>query len=120
MNRYAHYRRRLPCAARRLLRDEANAEDAVQDAYVSALSHSDQFEGRSSPLTRINKILINQAFSQFRDKIRRPLAVAVGFDEVESLVSVADENWPMKGTSKPGLRKIGQNISAQWQGQVII
>ena len=78
------HRRRLLCMARRILRDEADAEDAVQDAYVSALTHSDQFEGRSSPLTWISKILINQAFSQLRDKLRQPLAVAVGFDEVES------------------------------------
>jgi DNA-directed RNA polymerase specialized sigma24 family protein len=106
------YRRRLLCMARRILRDEADAEDAVQEAYVSALSHSDHFEGRSSPLTWITKILINQASSQLRDKIRQPLAVAVGFDEVESLVSVADENRPMKDTSKPGQRKIGQDISA--------
>jgi len=98
--------------ARRILRDKADAEDAVQDAYLSALTHSDQFEGRSSPLTWITKILINQGFSQLRYKIRQPLAVAVGFDEVESLVSVADENRPMKDTSKPGQRKIGQDISA--------
>lgn len=88
------HRRRLLCMARRILRDEADAEDAVQDAYVSALTHSDQFEGRSSPLTWISKILINQALSQLRDKLRQPLAVAVGFDEVESFVSLADAENP--------------------------
>jgi len=98
-----HYRRRLLCVARRILRDEADAEDAVQDAYVSALSHSDQFEGRSSPLTWITKILINQAFSQLRDKIRQPLAVAVGFDEVESFVSLADAENPEEYVSRKEL-----------------
>ena len=98
-----HYRRRLLCVARRILRDDADAEDAVQDAYVSAVSHSDQFEGRSSPLTWITKILINQAFSQLRDKIRQPLAVAVGFDEVESLVWVADAESPEEYVSRKEL-----------------
>jgi RNA polymerase sigma-70 factor, ECF subfamily len=88
------YRRRLLCVARRILRDDADAEDAVQDAYVSALTHYEQFEGRSSPLTWITKILVNQAISQLRAKPRQPLAVAVGFDEVESCVSLSNGENP--------------------------
>jgi RNA polymerase sigma-70 factor, ECF subfamily len=88
------YRRRLLCVARRILRDDADAEDAVQDAFVSALTHSKQFEGRSSPLTWITRILINQAISQLRAKPRQPLAVAVGFDEVELCASIADGENP--------------------------
>ena len=97
------YRRRLLCMARRILRDEADAEDAVQDAYVSALTHSDQFEARSSPLTWIARILVNQAISQLRAKPRQPLALAVGFDEVESCISLADAENPEEYVSRKEL-----------------
>jgi RNA polymerase sigma-70 factor, ECF subfamily len=97
------YRRRLLCVARRILRDEADAEDAVQEAYVSALTHSEQFEGRSSPLTWITKILINQALSQLRAKPRQPLAVAVGFDEAESYSSISYAENPEEYVSREEL-----------------
>jgi RNA polymerase sigma-70 factor, ECF subfamily len=45
-------------------------------------------------LTWITKILINHAFSQLRGKPRQPLAVAVGFDEVESCVSLSNGENP--------------------------
>jgi RNA polymerase sigma-70 factor (ECF subfamily) len=54
-------------------------------------------------LTWITKILINQAFSQLRDKIRQPLAVAVGFDEVESFVSLVDAENPEEYVSRKEL-----------------
>jgi RNA polymerase sigma factor (sigma-70 family) len=97
------YRRRLLCMARRILRDEADAEDAVQDAYVSALTHSEQFEGRSSPLTWITRILINQALSQLRAKPRQPLAIAVGFDEAESCSSISYSENPEEYVSREQL-----------------
>jgi RNA polymerase sigma-70 factor (ECF subfamily) len=54
-------------------------------------------------LTWITKILINQALSQLRDKMRQPLAVAVGFDEVESFVSLAGAENPEEYVSRKEL-----------------
>jgi RNA polymerase sigma-70 factor (ECF subfamily) len=54
-------------------------------------------------LTWITKILINQAFSQLRDKLRHPLALAVGFDEVEPFVSLADAENPEEYLSRKEL-----------------
>jgi RNA polymerase sigma-70 factor (ECF subfamily) len=50
------YNQRLYRVARAILRDNAEAEDVIQDAYVRAYQHLDQFGGRapfSSWLTRI-------------------------------------------------------------------
>ena len=42
-----HYNQRLYRIARGILRDDAEAEDVMQDAYVRAYSHLSQFAGRS-------------------------------------------------------------------------
>lgn len=60
------HRRRLHAAACRILRNEADAEEAVQDAHLLALRHLDQFEGRSTFLNWLTKITINEALSRRR------------------------------------------------------
>jgi hypothetical protein len=60
------HRCRLLCVARRILRNEADAEDAVQEAYLSAVRHFGKFEGRSSILTWLTAIVVNQALTQLR------------------------------------------------------
>ena len=40
------YNQRLYRAARAILRDDAEAEDVLQEAYVRAFTHLDQFAGR--------------------------------------------------------------------------
>ena len=42
------YNERLYRAARAILRDEHEAEDVMQEAYVSAFSHLAQFDGRAA------------------------------------------------------------------------
>ena len=42
------HNQRLYRIARSILRDETEAEDVMQDAYVEAYAHLDQFEGRAS------------------------------------------------------------------------
>ena len=42
------YNQRLYRVARAILRDNAEAEDVIQDAYVRAYQHLDQFVGRAS------------------------------------------------------------------------
>jgi RNA polymerase sigma-70 factor (ECF subfamily) len=62
------YHRRLYRLAQKFLRSEADAEDAVQGAHLLALRNIDQYEGRSSYLTWMSSITINEALSQMRRK----------------------------------------------------
>ena len=62
---------RLFRAAWSILKDRAEAEEAVQSAYVAAFSSIDRFEGRSSLSTWLTRIVINEALGRVRSERRR-------------------------------------------------
>ena len=64
--------------AYRYLGNAADAEDAVQDALLSACRHLDQFKGQSKMSTWLTTIVINSALTQLR---RRPRSIHVSLDE---------------------------------------
>jgi RNA polymerase sigma-70 factor (ECF subfamily) len=63
---------RMIATAARVLRDDDAAEDAVQDAYLQALSHLDQFDGRARLSTWLHRIVVNAALMRLRTRRRRP------------------------------------------------
>jgi len=64
------YNRRVYRAARAVLRDEAEAEDVVQDAWVRAYTHLRQFTGRASFATWLTRIAINESLARRRYRVR--------------------------------------------------
>lgn len=64
--------RRLFRVARSILKDDWEAEDAVQEAYVRAFSRLSEFEGRSALSTWLTRIVVNEALGRLRK--RRPAA----------------------------------------------
>jgi RNA polymerase sigma-70 factor (ECF subfamily) len=57
--------------AERLLRDRGLAEDAVQDAFISAFRGRHKFEHRSSLKTWLHRITVNAALTKLRQSKRR-------------------------------------------------
>jgi len=55
------------------LRNPEDAEDAVQDAMLSAFKHMASFEGRSQMSTWLMAIVFNAARMELRRRLRRPL-----------------------------------------------
>ena len=55
------YNRRLYRLVRAILRNDSEAEDTVQEAYLKAYAHLAQFAGRASFRTWLMKIAINEA-----------------------------------------------------------
>lgn len=55
----------------RQLRNHEDAEDAVQDALLSAFTHISQFEGRSHISTWLHRIVVNSARMQLRRRQNR-------------------------------------------------
>lgn len=54
-----------------ILKDHAEAEDALQSAYLSAFNAIGTFEGRSSLSTWLTRIVINEALGRQRARRRR-------------------------------------------------
>lgn len=58
--------RRLFRLARGVLRNDSEAEDVVQETYVRAFTHLDDFRGDSSFATWLGRIAINEALGRLR------------------------------------------------------
>ena len=64
------YNERLYRAARAILRDENEAEDVMQQAYVNAFTHLRQFDGRSKFSTWLTRIAVHDALARARRRGR--------------------------------------------------
>jgi RNA polymerase sigma-70 factor, ECF subfamily len=60
------HNRRLYRVARSILRNDVEAEDAVQEAYINAFTHLDSFRGDSSLATWLSRITMNEALGRLR------------------------------------------------------
>ena len=58
--------RKLYRLARGILRNDAEAEDVVQEAYVRAFTHLESFRGDSSLSTWLSRIAMNEALGRLR------------------------------------------------------
>ena len=58
--------RRLYRLARGILRNDSEAEDVVQETYVRALTHLEEFRGDSSLATWLARIAMNEALGRLR------------------------------------------------------
>ncbi len=63
---------RLLALTRRLLRNEEDAKDAVQDAFLSAFKSLDSFEGGAQVSTWLHRIAVNAALMKLRSRRRKP------------------------------------------------
>ena len=64
------YNSRLFRVARSILRDDAAAEDAVQEAYLEAFKHSGTFRGEAQVSTWLTRIVITQSLMRLRRQKR--------------------------------------------------
>jgi len=63
---------RMLAVARRMLGREEDAQDAVQDAFLSAFKSLDRFDGRSQLTTWLHRITVNACLMKLRSQRRRP------------------------------------------------
>jgi RNA polymerase sigma-70 factor (ECF subfamily) len=63
---------KLLAVARRMLRSEEDARDAVQEAFLSAFRSIDRFEGGARLSTWLHRIVVNAALMRLRTRRRKP------------------------------------------------
>jgi RNA polymerase sigma-70 factor (ECF subfamily) len=92
------HNQRLFRMARGVLRDSADAEDAVQDAYVLAFTHIGQFREAASLVTWLSRIVLNEAFRRLR--YRKEMTALDGNDDSFGKARIA-QVIPFPGAQGP-------------------
>jgi RNA polymerase sigma-70 factor, ECF subfamily len=64
------YNERVYRAARAIVRDEQEAEDVMQQAYVNAFTHLRQFNGAARFSTWLTRIAVNESLARVRRRGR--------------------------------------------------
>ena len=81
------YNQRLFRLARSMLRNTAEAEDALQDAYLSAYQAIGSWRGEASVATWLSRVVSNQCLGRLRRQARRdnivPMVSMTGADDEE-------------------------------------
>lgn len=103
---------RLFRVARAILKDDAEAEDALQDAYLDAYRHIAGFRGGARLSTWLTRIVINQALmrlrKQKRDRVVVPFRGRYADDQEEAEAAVADTRTesPPAATLRAEIRRV--------------
>lgn len=66
------YGGRMLAVARRMLRNEEDAREVVQEAYLSAFRGLESFEGSARLSTWLHRIVVNAALMKLRTRRRKP------------------------------------------------
>lgn len=98
---------RLFRVVRGVIRDEAEAEDVVQEAYLHAYRKIDSFRGEASLATWLTRIALNEAYGRLRRK-RDTVEI-----EVMETVMDAGNVVPFPGTESTGEDPFHMAESAQ-------
>lgn len=104
------HNQRLYRAARSILRDDADAEDAVQEAYLQAFRAIGQFRGDSRLSTWLTRIAINTALARRRQRVRQAEVVWLDADpaadaEVAMTIDPSQED-PARAAARAELRAL--------------
>lgn len=89
--------------ARSIVRDEAEAEDVMQEAYVRAFEHLHAFEGRSRFSTWLTRIAVHEALGRVR-KRRRFASLEDDVDEAS--MTTSETTSPERQTSDGEVRRL--------------
>jgi RNA polymerase sigma-70 factor (ECF subfamily) len=97
--------------ARTILRDDAEAEDALQDAYLDAYRHMAEFRGGAKLLTWLTRIVINHSLMRLRKQRRERVVVPFGWagagepDQAEADVADTRTESPSSTALRAELRR---------------
>jgi len=94
------YNQRLYRIARAILRDDTEAKDVMQEAYVRAYQHLGQFEGRAPFATWLTRIAVHEALARLRTRQKMRQLEPPGDDEAMETPILEKSLDPEQETSK--------------------
>jgi RNA polymerase sigma-70 factor (ECF subfamily) len=105
------HNRMLFRAARAILRDDADAEDSVQEAWLRAYRSIEGFRGEAKLSTWLVRIVVNEALARRRKQLRRAEVVPIheGVAEVEleqEEAGVRDQDGPEHLTHRREMQRL--------------
>jgi RNA polymerase sigma-70 factor (ECF subfamily) len=92
------FNRKLFRIARAILKDDAEAEEALQEAYLAAYVALQTFRGQSKLSTWITRIVINESLGRLRKQKREETFVSAGED---SATEDADQSLLVERSASP-------------------
>jgi RNA polymerase sigma-70 factor, ECF subfamily len=96
--------------ARAILHDDAEAEDALQDAYLQAYRTIGGFRGDAKFSTWMARVVANEALARLRKQVRRaaivPLQAGVEIDEVNATMEGSMDKGPETAARRAEMRRI--------------
>ncbi|MBV8552473.1 MAG: RNA polymerase sigma factor [Acidobacteriaceae bacterium] len=93
----SHYDRRVFRMAKQITQNDDDAEDVLQDTFLKAYTHLDDFQGNSKFYTWLVRIAVNEALMKLRKRrsdrtVPLDEPIDTGEDEVVREVAVWDQN----------------------------
>ena len=101
---------RLYRAARAILRDDAEAEDVMQQAYVNAYAHLEQFDGQAAFATWLTRIAVYEALSRVKRRQRLNLTDAV----------IEEQPMPVPSSSDPERQAMTRELDDSFVSHVTL
>ena len=104
------HNRMLFRTARAILHDDAEAEDALQDAYVKAYGAMGSFRGEARVSTWLARIVANEALQRLRKSKRRdtivPLRSSAGDEEINEIPEGNMSKGPEQSAGRAEMRQL--------------
>jgi RNA polymerase sigma-70 factor (ECF subfamily) len=106
------YNQRLYRAARSILKDDAEAEDAVQESYLLACQAMGSYRGGATLSTWLLSIVVNEAIGRVRKRSRRAELIPIDGtidpqgDTVEGAMSEASPEQPEHAALRAETRRL--------------
>ncbi|MBV9158642.1 MAG: RNA polymerase sigma factor [Acidobacteriaceae bacterium] len=105
-----HYDRRIFRMAKQITQNDDDAEDVLQESFLKAYTHLDDFQGNSKFYTWLVRIAVNEALMKLRKRrsdrtVPLDEPIDTGEDEMVREIAVWDEN-PEETYSREELAQI--------------
>lgn len=105
------YNRSLYRAVRSILRDDQEAEDAVQEAWILAYRKLSGFRGESSLATWLTRIAVNAALARRRQQTRQAQVIALWDDgtaqqQEDAMARPDEQQSPEKDAMRAEMRRV--------------